>query len=283
MAEKELAEGKIDLKKLADENEVLIINNTPGRNDFKVTNLKVGDTLKVRKTTLEGGRFVQGEELELKIGGIIKDVHINTGRSIGITIIAHEALFRKLTGSDSYKQFDIKVKEDADRSYAENSLLGVAGRISNGKLVSFDEEISRLKNEKKQMEILLYGLVGMIALIGVFSIINTISTNLVLRTREFGTLRAVGMTNSQIKKMVRIEGLYYGLISSFWGIIAASVLSYMLFQLVKSNMTYLEWSIPWKAMLLACAGSILLGIGATVLPVRRISSMSIIESIRIID
>ncbi|MFD2877246.1 FtsX-like permease family protein [Paenibacillus rhizoplanae] len=45
--------------------------------------------------------------------------------------------------------------------------------------------------------IILYGFIGVIVLIAFLNIVNTVSTNLILRTKEFAVLKAIGMTQKK--------------------------------------------------------------------------------------
>ena len=58
--------------------------------------------------------------------------------------------------------------------------------------------------------IFLYGFITVVALIGITNIFNTISTNMELRSPEFAMLRAVGMTGKEFRRMIWLEGLFYG-------------------------------------------------------------------------
>ena len=84
------------------------------------------------------------------------------------------------------------------------------------------------RNAFATISIFLYGFVAVITLIGSLNIINTISTNLLLRTKELAMLKAVGMTQNGVKKMVSMEALFYGIIASIYGSIIGTSLSYLL-------------------------------------------------------
>lgn len=69
----------------------------------------------------------------------------------------------------------------------------------------------QMRDEKSLFTLLgvfAYGLIVVIALIGITNIINTLSTGMELRSREFATLRSIGMTDKQFAGMVRLESVY---------------------------------------------------------------------------
>ena len=71
------------------------------------------------------------------------------------------------------------------------------------------------------INVFIYGFIVMITLIGVVNVVNTISLNILLKKKEFGTLGTIGMSEGQLTKMVLLEGILHGIFSS----ILAGVLS----------------------------------------------------------
>jgi putative ABC transport system permease protein len=68
-------------------------------------------------------------------------------------------------------------------------------------------------------------LIGVIVL---FTVGNTMSMAVVERTPEIGTLRAIGLRRSGIRKMFMIEGMLLGLVGSLVGIITALTLAFLI-------------------------------------------------------
>jgi putative ABC transport system permease protein len=68
-------------------------------------------------------------------------------------------------------------------------------------------------------------LIGVIVL---FTVGNTMSMAVVERTSEIGTLRAMGLRRSGIRKMFMAEGMLLGLAGSLLGIIAALILAFLI-------------------------------------------------------
>lgn len=74
--------------------------------------------------------------------------------------------------------------------------------------------------------IFLYGFITVVALIGITNIFNTITTNMELRAPEFAMLQAVGMTGKEFRRMIWLEGLFYGGKALLIGIPLGFVISY---------------------------------------------------------
>lgn len=277
-----LEAGTIDPGRMANASDVLIINNTRGGGKIlPVTTLAVGDEITLRTAGYDGNQIVYGEEQTFTVAGILSNYPFpQEAVTIGLAVIMHEDAFTAFTGLDLYRRIDVRVAEEADHEQLDAALRSLAGRVSQGRVISYRQQIREMEEQKRQLSILLFSLIGMVMLINLFSITNTISTNLLLRTREFGILRAVGATRKQLISTLRVEGLFYGLVSVAWGAVIGNLLAWATYLIARSEATWLTWSLPWQPTLLICAGAILVTLLATTAPLRRIASMDVIDVIR---
>ncbi|MTI70864.1 MAG: ABC transporter permease [Firmicutes bacterium] len=278
--DKYLEKGNIDIKRMKEKPLALFINSRvdPG--------YRVGDKIKFNVSLFDSddGKYIRDKEIELEIGGILNFYPINMGiYSMGPGIVLHEDMFKDILEIDGYSRFDISIEPKIIREKIENKLEGITNKIPGGTFVDYEKEKKLLQKQKRQIKIMVISLIIVIGLIGFFNIVNTITTNLIIRTREFGMLRAIGITNKQLKKMVRLEGMFYGIVSAFWGSILGTILSFILYLLFKQEATYMKWNTPWISILGVCVGTIIVGVLATFIPLKRISSMNIVESIRNVE
>ena len=54
-----------------------------------------------------------------------------------------------------------------------------------------------------------YAFLGILALISVMNLINTMINSVHVRKKELGMMQAIGMSDSQLMKMLQMEGLFY--------------------------------------------------------------------------
>jgi len=87
------------------------------------------------------------------------------------------------------------------------------------------------------------------------------------------------MAEKQIKKMIVLESVYYAIIASFYGILMGMPLSYILYRLMSELRAY-EWNIPWSSTVMAFIGSIVIVIIASMISLRKMSKINIMDSIR---
>ncbi|WP_138203106.1 ABC transporter permease [Haloimpatiens lingqiaonensis] len=283
LCKEKLVSGKIDEKIMNDERGVLVVQNSVVYDEkakktsmINITDFKVGDEIEIGKY----GGTNSNNTNKVKVVGILKESPI--GKFVpdgGIVVITTEKLFKEIKKDNTYHSMDIILDKNADRDSVTKSLKEF---VKADKRVSFMDTKEMLENMRKSdliMKIFLYGFITVIALISSLNIVNTISTNLMLRKREIAALEAIGMTAKQVKKMVYLEGVLYGIISAILGSFIGSGLSYALGKMI-GNIRGFQWTIPWKFIGIAAAGAMLIALISSYFPLRRIKNESLIENIR---
>ena len=95
---------------------------------------------------------------------------------------------------------------DVDKLDAEVEQYKKDNNLTDSNLNSFNlEESVRAENAVVLViSIFLYGFIGVITLIGITNIFNTITTNMNLRKKEFAMLKSIGMTKKEFNRMINI-------------------------------------------------------------------------------
>ena len=140
-----------------------------------------------------------------------------------------------------YKSNDAnKLQDDLD-----DFLKGEDYNINN-----VDENVKIMSNLFTLVGIFLYGFIIVISLIGITNIFNTITTNMELRKQEFAMLKSVGMTNKEFNRMIRLESLFMGIKSLFFGVPIGIALSYVIYHFL-SEESGIPYKLPIEAILIA--------------------------------
>ena len=124
-----------------------------------------------------------------------------------------------------------------------------------------------------------YGFLAVIALIAVFHIVNSIALSVSARMRQYGAMRAIGMSGKQLSRMVLAEALTYACGGFTLGIVLGVPLHWLIFSKVVTFQWGDPWMLPWQPLLvivLVMLGAVLLAAAA---PARRIRSLSITDTI----
>lgn len=107
------------------------------------------------------------------------------------------------------------------------------------------------------ISIFLYGFVTVVTLIGITNIFNTITTNMEMRAPEFAMLRSVGMTGREFKRMIWLEGVFYGGKALIIGIPFGILLS-LGFHRAFGEGIITDFVMPWRGIAISAAAVVVL-------------------------
>lgn len=141
----------------------------------------------------------------------------------------------------------------------------------------------QMRDEKSLFTLLgvfAYGLIVVIALIGITNIINTLSTGMELRSREFATLRSIGMTDKQFAGMVRLESVFISVKALVIGVPLGILISYLLCVIMNRMDDAIIYELPYKAIILCIVVVIMLIYAIMKLSMTKLRHNNIIETIK---
>ena len=128
--------------------------------------------------------------------------------------------------------------------------------------------------------IFVYGFIGVISLIGLTNIFNTISTNMQLRSKEFASLKSIGMTKKEFNRMIRLESLMYGIKSLLIGIPLGIAGVFAIFSAFSNGNVPMSFVFPWKAILISIAVVFVAVWLIMKYSISKVNKQNIIETIR---
>lgn len=129
------------------------------------------------------------------------------------------------------------------------------------------------------ISIFLYGFVAVISIIGITNVFNTITTNVALRSREFATLRSVGMTDKEFKKMIWYESFLYGTKSLLYGVPVGLGLSYIFYRQF-TNILEMSYIVPYQQVIICILFVFIILCLTMQYAVKKVEKQNIIETIR---
>jgi len=148
-------------------------------------------------------------------------------------------------------------------------------------------EVSRLYLRTKRMFDIIFGLVfAIIATIVIMSVLNTIGMAVVERTREIGTLRAIGLKRPGVVRLFGIESMFLGIIGAFTGLVVTVGFSLLITALeptweppVTAREIVWEIKILPEYLLLTFVLLVIFTALAAIAPARRAAHQSIVQSL----
>ena len=234
------------------DNEVMTMYN-------KTNPIRVGDTITVNGVPLTVvGAFSQG---------IFPD---------DVTIIAPETLFRRVAGEQNYNMIGVQL----DRTASDETVLALAAFSSDQIVVQDLRESNRQdRGTYYAARIVLYGFLAIIGGISLLNIVNSISMSVSARMKQYGILRAIGMDDAQLKRMISAEAGTYAVSGLVVGIALGLVLNRMLYTRLITHYFGAAWQVPWDCLAVIVVVVLAAVVLAVHTPVRRILMQPITATI----
>ena len=248
--------------------------------------IQAGDILPLTMKIPDKDGVLKEVTKEFKVMAVVGD---NTGgfsASNMTELNIEENAFKELFPdyNNYIKSIDIDLKDNVDLAEADEEVKKIINE--SGNIMLFVSSKNFYVDAMKEMKLIVSLVGGTIALIlgfiGIINVINTMLTSIISRKLEFSMLESIGMTNSQSKKMILFEGMYYIILTAVLVIplgLVASVLAPMMFPI------YGGFKIGIYLVSVIVAMSIISIIMLTVplMGYRNISKESIVERLRIAE
>lgn len=230
--------------------------------------------------------------LDVTIAGVTDKVPIGyKGYSYATLLFMNKKGFESLWAdgkSNELKQRYVSysayvVAENADE-YQDTFEKETEGNPEYSQISFYVSNLDKQMRDEKSLFTLLgvfaYGLIVVIALIGITNIINTLSTGMELRSREFATLRSIGMTDKQFAGMVRLESVFISVKALVIGVPLGILISYLLCVIMNRMDGAIIYEPPYKAIILCIVVVIMLIYAIMKLSMTKLRHNNIIETIK---
>lgn len=189
---------------------------------------------------------------EIKIGDTLTFKFFDGDRTFekDMTIIGGGSFAQSVTNFDNFLMSNEAIKKLSKNNLtyyvnikaAKGKIKTVQSAIEN---IEEGNELFRLESYEevlKQWEDTLqltagagYAIMLVLAIVGIMNLINTTIDSILSRKKELGVMQAIGMSNQQMKKMLRTEGFVYagGIILLAGGL--GSILGYLVYLYAESH------------------------------------------------
>lgn len=226
---------------------------------------------------LEAGDVLQVAGQELTIAGTLKYNFFSSDGSLDekITLITSDETFTRLTGISDYSLVLIQTAKDAtDENMADiRNAADENGRFS-------DLRDRRTSNTYLAFVFFVYAFLAIITLVTVLNIMNSISMSVSAKIKQYGAMRAVGMDERQITKMIAAEAFTYAVSGCAVGCTVGLLVSKLLYDdLITAHYSYAIWSIPVVPLVIILLFVVAAAIAAVVAPAKRIRKMAVTDTI----
>ena len=203
----------------------------------------------------------------------------------GIIVVSEdyikEVFKEDVNNSNYYHLSDLFIKSSKPQELENilNDLIKQGGDYYGLTVFNYETYMKQEQRMLLVVKIFLYGFITVITLIGVTNIFNTITTNMILRSKEFAMLKSVGMSSKEFNKMIRLESIMYGTKSLLIGIPLGILGSYGMYKAFAQGID-LGYTLPLPAIIISIVFVFII-VGITMkYSLNKINKQNIIETIR---
>lgn len=253
-----LVDGSIDAV-MQRENQVLFVQT-------ENTDIQVGDNI-----TLS----IDNKEHTVTVAGILANSPL--ARIDGTeTIFCSEKTFSALTGQNNYTIIDVQFHNNA----SAEDVKDIENIFSDSEVIFADKlaQVQQQRNLYRAFSVLVYGFLSIIVAITIFHIMNTISMGVAAKMKEYGAMRAIGMSNRQLSKMIYAEAGTYAIRGILLGCIIGVPMHWVIFVSLITNIWGTAWSVPFVPLGSIIAIVLFASFLAVRRPAKRLHDMSIVEN-----
>ncbi len=226
---------------------------------------------------LDIGDKIQVGNKEVEIAGLLKcNPFSDNGTPDGkITLITSGKTFTRLTGVTDYSLILIQTTKDAMDINVE-AIHNVVGE----KYKFTDKRDQRTTSTYMAFMFFVYGFLTIITLVSVLNIMNSISMSVSAKIKQYGAMRAVGMDEHQITKMIAAEAFTYSISGCIVGVVVGLFINKLLYDnLITAHFNYATWSIPIMHIIIVLLVVAITAIAAIYAPSKRIRNMAVTDTI----
>ena len=257
---------------LVDQNRIGIYDEKKEKQVYK----KVNEFTYQKGDKITGSNNEEKKEVELEIGYVTDQKPFGLKHQENTMIILSDEMFNSLFSSVICTSVYYK-SDNANK--LQDSIEEIFKGYDYYSINNSDENVKAMENFFTLIAIFLYGFIIVISLIGITNIFNTITTNMELRKREFATLKSVGMTKDEFKRMIRLESIFMGMKSLCFGIPIGLILSYIIYHYLAEE-GGVSYPVPLKAIVISICVVFLLITIIMKYSMNKISKQNTIETIR---
>jgi putative ABC transport system permease protein len=207
-----------------------------------------------------------GTQLDLEVRAIERSPVIDVA-GLGPVTVGPEAFDRAFENDVAFFTFASGATDPAQ------ALTAFPDTKSRTTTAFVDEQLAIMD----QLLAIFYVLLALAVIVSLFGIVNTLVLATFERTRELGTLRAVGMSRRQVRRMVRHESIITALIGATSGM----ALGLALAALVTSAFSEegLSFAVPAGSLIAFALVAVIAGVLAAVLPARRAARTNVLSAL----
>lgn len=171
----------------------------------------------------------------------------------------------------SNKVLDEVFPSNSDSSYMEEGF--------NTRVYKINDYMKVMNIAISLVAVFMYSFVALLMIIGLTNVISTLSTNVLMRSKEFAVLKSVGMTPESLRRMLNYESILCSFKAILYGIPIGIIVT-LIVNLPIRKMLPIPYKIPLISILLCVLAVFVITWATTRYAAHKLENQNLIESIR---
>ncbi len=235
----------------------------------------------VERATARAAHLHIGTHVAVRTGSGLSETATVRGIYVDPALLPGFALpladFDRLFNQDRLQELLVKVAPFANRA-ATGELLRKALRPFPGVVVRSERELRQIATARADtIFVLFYALLAISVVMALLGTVNALTLSIHERTRELGTLRALGLSRSQARAMIRQESIITGTLGTLVGIGLGVALAWIMTRALASE--GVVFALPWGQFVLALFAGLATGVLAAIPPAARAARLDVLQAI----
>ena len=235
----------------------------------KAHNLTTGDSV-----TLQLARGA----LALRVSGVYRNENFIGIFGQSIPIIVSSGVVDVGAGTTQDTAVLVSAKPGEHNAARQSMERALGNDFPNIKVLTRAEFRDEQLETVDQFLTVLVALLALSAIIAILGIVNTLALSVFERTHELGLLRVVGMSQREVRRMVRWESVVIAMVGAVVGV-ALGVLWGWAFARALRDQGLSVFRVPVGEVVLFLVAAVIAGVVAAVLPAWRASRLDVLEAI----
>ena len=293
-----LLEGEIVPEKLQAENEIIVVANQDGQGNYNFYGKHPGDTITLKvpreqDCPSEILKFQSPDEnytqKEFKIAAIVSRAlaqesgYLNVGlwKNMQSVILTSQQMQEQF-GITGYSFISASPVVGADTDKISSRILQAIQDVPKAVLQDYTLAIATQKKYLRQQQLFFSGIAVILLLISLFHMMNSMNYSILSRRREYGIMRAMGITDSGFYRMILQTGLWYGVLADvliflIYNLVLRQIMDYYMVHVVQ--FLHFTAAVPNKVLAGIMVLNLLIAVMAVMVPARKIMREEIIGEI----
>lgn len=292
-----LIEGEINPNGLEKGNQIIAVANQDGQGNYNFYGKHPGDTvtLRVPKDGRDSDvlKFQNSDECyttkEFEIAAIVsralaqEDGYLNREPWSNMqSFIMTNGQMSMQYGITDYSFVNASSAYGEDTDQVSGLLLQKIQDVPKAVLQDYTTAIETQKNYLRQQQLFFSGIAVILLVISLFHIMNSMNYSILSRRREYGIIRAMGITDTGFYRMILRTGMTYGLLADvfiflLYHLVLRRIMDYYMAHVVQ--FLHFTAGVPNGIMAMIMILNILIAVAAVMVPARKIVKSDIIREI----